>query len=286
MNRETILSRLPKGIVKALRTIRHILLIIIEPLDYAYRLVNGKGDLPPIYLRARVAPLRVLEGTSGEYVAYLKTITKLQPGERFLDIGCGCGAITYGLTGQPGLIEYLGASGRYVGTDNHKPSIGWCQQHVQGGEFYYMDIRDEDYNTNGEFKSESYTFPFADGTFDVIFLRSVFTHLLLAETTHYFNEISRLLSDNGRCLATFYLLNAKQRELAELNKYHFECRVSSARYVRKSRPRLAVAYNEAFIMGLLEDNRLVLTTPIMYGTWTGRQDGVSFQDMIFLKKQP
>ena len=287
MNKELILGRLPKCIVKALRITRHILLVIIEPLDYIYRLVNGKGDLPPLHLRARIAPLRVLEGTSGEYVAYLKLITKLQPSDRFLDIGCGCGAITFGLTGQPGLIDYLGSSGQYVGMDNHKPSIDWCQKHIKGGEFYHIAIKEDNYYPNEGITADMYNFPFPEKTFDVIFLRSVFTHLLFLETTHYIEEISRLLSDKGRCFATFYLLNEKQEELAiqGLNKYDFKFGLDSVRYVRENRPRLAVAYKEDSVIEFLHRNGLVLTQPPIYGTWSGRTDGVSFQDMLFIKKK-
>jgi hypothetical protein len=45
------IETLPAALVRSLRACRHAALLTLEPLDYAARLVNGRGDFPPLRLR-------------------------------------------------------------------------------------------------------------------------------------------------------------------------------------------------------------------------------------------
>jgi hypothetical protein len=45
-----------------------------------------------------------------------------------------------------------------------------------------------------------------------------------------------------------------------------------------------VAYEESYVLELLDKHALTLKAPIYYGHWSGREDGLSFQDILLLEK--
>ena len=47
-------------------------------------------------------------------------------------------------------------------------------------------------------------------------------------------------------------------------------------------PESAVAYDETVVMRLLEEHGLKLEKRF-YGRWTGREDGLSYQDILLLR---
>lgn len=276
---------LPKGAVRLLKSLRLYAYVCLEPLDYAARAVNGKKDFPPLHLRRYVGPLRTFEMSGAEFMVHLQTICRLQPHERLLDIGCGCGLMALHLS------DFLDDQGSYVGVDVHKPSIDWCRRNIggvhQNFEFAHIDFQNDVYNPRGGSGSSNFAFPFADQTFDCILLKSVLTHMRPAAVDCYLKEAARLLSPRGRCLATFFSLNEQQESLAKqgLNKLRFGYGDDVWRYVQKNSPESAVAFNEDYVKELLRKNGLTLAGPVVYGRWTGLPSGLSFQDMMLLQKQ-
>jgi cyclopropane fatty-acyl-phospholipid synthase-like methyltransferase len=118
----------------------------------------------------------------------------------------------------------------------------------------------------------------------VILFKSVFTHLRPAEVENYLKEASRLLKADGRCLATFFLLNHEQALFAATNALKFSFGDEQWRYVYEHSPESACAYDESFILKLLEEHDLTLARPAYYGSWSGRENGLSFQDMLIIKR--
>jgi hypothetical protein len=106
-----------------------------------------------------------------------------------------------------------------------------------------------------------------------------------AEVSNYFKEVARVLNANGRCLATFFLLNDEQAALARdgANTLPFDHGEGVWRYRYEHSPESAVAYDESFIKQLLEQHGLVLRN-LIYGTWSGRKDGLSYQDLLLIRK--
>jgi SAM-dependent methyltransferase len=147
-------------------------------------------------------------------------------------------------------------------------------------------VRNLAYNPSGTHRAETYQFPFDERSFDLILLKSVFTHMRPSEVSNYLREVSRLLKSDGRCLATFFLLNDEQSRLAlkGANDVEFKYGEGVWRYRLEQSPESAVAYDEKHVMELLEENGLILRTPIYYGRWTGRKDGLSYQDILLLEK--
>jgi SAM-dependent methyltransferase len=276
---------LPTPVVSAFRVARQLAYICLEPLDYIARIINGKGDFPPLHLRRYVGPLRTFEMSGAEFMSYLKLLCKLQPSESVLDVGCGCGLMALHLA------DYLGTVGRYTGVDIHRPSISWCRSHISAKHpnftFAFMDVRSHAYNPRGRYAAEDYSFEFEAREFDLVLLKSVFTHMRPAEVDNYIGEVSRILSDDGRCLMTFFLLNEGQAELAGsgLNQLDFRHGEGVWRYVYRNSPESAIAFDERHVLEMLHRHGLELSEPVLYGTWTGRVDGLSYQDMLLVRKR-
>ena len=277
-------QRYSRPLVNFLRASRNLVYLLLTPFDYLCRLINGKADFPPLHLRRHVGPLRSFEASGAEFMSYLRLLVGLQPGDRILDVGCGCGLMALYLK------DYLNKQGSYVGVDLHGPSINWCRRHIgsehKNFEFKHVDVQSLAYNPRGEVKGEVFTFPYESESFDVVLLKSVLTHMRPAEVENYLSEIARMLKGKGRCLATFFLLNQEQRTLAaeDRNVLKFSFGTEEWRYVYEHSPESASAYEEGHILKLLEKYGLKLSAPIYYGQWSGRKDGLSFQDMLVIER--
>jgi len=265
--------------IKLLRYVRNAGLAALGPVDYLKRAATGKTDLPPLHLRRYVGPLRSFESSGAEFMRYLREIAGLQTHERVLDVGCGCGQMALHLK------NYLDKDGSYVGLDIHRPSINWCRKKIasrhQNFQFAHIDVRNLAYNPNGSQRADAYRFPFDDHSFDLILLKSVFTHMRPPDVSNYLAEVSRLLKDNGRCLATFFLLNEAQAKQGA-NDLVFNYGEGEWRYVHEHSPESAIAYDENFVMQLVDKYGLKVEKRC-YGSWTGRKDGLSYQDMLLLR---
>ena len=275
---------LPSGALRVLKACRAAALFALEPLDWAARAVTGKRDLPPLRLRRYVGPLRSFESSGAEFMGYLRLLAGLRPDERVLDVGCGCGLMALHLK------DYLDGRGRYTGLDIHAPSVAWCRRHITPAranfEFARIDVRSEAYNPSGRHAAEEYVFPFADGSFDAVLLKSVFTHLRPGAVENYLKEVARLLAPGGRALATFFLLNERQEALRRegLNRIEFRYGEGVWRHAYRESPESAVAYREDFVLGLIDRHGLALKRPVFYGSWSGLREGLSFQDVLLLEK--
>jgi hypothetical protein len=189
------------------------------------------------------------------------------------------------------LLDYLQPPGSYVGIDIHQPSIRWCRRNIGSRranfKFQYLDVKSDAYNPLGRHSADSFGFPFEAEGFDLILLKSVFTHMRPQGVDNYLGETAHLLSQNGRCLATLFLLHEQQRQLAAqgLNQLDFAFGDGPCRSVYKHSPESAIAYDEGFVLSLLEKHGLALKGPIRYGRWSGLAEGLSYQDILLLEKR-
>jgi SAM-dependent methyltransferase len=219
-----------------------------------------------------------------EFFDYFVRLGKLKPTDKVLDIGSGTGRMAVPLT------RYLSGSGEYWGFDVVKKGVDWCNRSISrrypGFHFLHGDICNKCYNPRGRFSDGEYRFPFESGTFDFVFLTSVFTHLLPDGLENYISEMSRVLKPGGRSLSTFFLLTDEARRLLAEGRSRLDFRFEHGGCLTIDRdvPELSIAYDEDRVRGFFEAAGLEIEPPVRYGSWPGRSEFLSFQDIILASR--
>lgn len=251
-----------EAVAKILRPIRASLQTLVEPLDWSARILNNKHNYPPLRLRQRVGSLNDFESSGGEYVAYLKLLCNLKYGDRLLDVGCGCGLMGLQINENPSLAEYT----RYYGLDIDQEAIRWCKKHIL--QAYFKEV------------TNNCHLPLANNSIDAVLCKSLFTHLLVHETREVLEELNRIMAPGAKCLSTWFLLRLNT---PHKGRYVFPFSQGPIAVERPSKPTLAVAYQEGWILGLLD--QLGFTHEVYPGSWRGDVRGLSFQDIIVFTKE-
>lgn len=199
-----------------------------------------------------------------------KFLVELRENDHILDVGCGPGRMALALA------SYLGMSGRYEGFDINRKEIEWCRNEIESrwphSHFRFVDVHNISYNPTGSVPAREFTFPYEDDTFNFVFLTSVFTHMLPDEMYNYLGEVARVLNPRGRCLITYFILNANSQSAIDENKARltFRHRVHASAYVQYSHePGKAVAYDETFLREQYRKVGLQVKEPIYFGAWSG-----------------
>jgi SAM-dependent methyltransferase len=220
-----------------------------------------------------------------EFLRYFIELGDLKPNERVLDVGCGIGRMTVPLT------KYLDESGSYEGFDIVADGINWCRKKITpkhpSFRFQLADVFNKKYNPHGRYQASEYRFPYESECFDFVFPISVFTHMLPDDLEHYLCEIARVIKKEGRCLITFFLWNEESSRLINAGKsvYDFRYEGEGFRTIHEAIPESAVAYDEKFIRRLYEKCGFTIREPIHFGSWCGRENSLTFQDLIIAVKQ-
>src|SRR5262249_8590898 len=141
-------------------------------------------------------------------------------------------------------------------------------------------------NPKGKYQSLDFRFPYPDASFDVVFLTSVFTHMFPPDVEHYLDEIARVLKPGGRCLCTFFLLNEESLALiaAGQGTRKFQHEREGYRTIHEKRPEEGIAFPEAVVRELYGKYGLNPREPVRYGSWCGRTEHLSYQDVVIAAK--
>ena len=268
-----IVKRLRKWLRRILREVYYFL---IDTFDSA---LGRRDELTP--------PRRMVFVGDGnfraigeEFLRYFTELGKFKPNEGVLDVGCGVGRIAVPLT------RFLDKDGSYEGFDIVKTGTDWCNNNISRKfphfHFQHADILNRAYNPKGKLDAAKWRFPYQSGTFDFVFLTSVFTHMLPEAMENYFSEISRVLKRDGRCLITFFLLTAESVGLVDQRKSTLDFKYAFGKYrvIDEDAPESAIAYAEQYIRSLYQKHDMMIMEPVYYGSWCGRQDFLSYQDII------
>ncbi len=219
-----------------------------------------------------------------EFKDYFIRFGNLQPNSKVLDVGCGIGRMAVPL------MRYLSQEGEYRGFDIVKKGTDWCQEHISAEapnfSFLHSDVYNKYYNPKGKIAARDFKFPYEDEFFDLVFLTSVFTHMLPADMENYLSEISRVLKAGGKALITFFLLNSESEDLLRSGQstLNFRFDQGGCLAIHPTIPEKAVAYKEEVVTRLFERHQMTITQPIQYGSWCGREISLSFQDLIAATK--
>lgn len=255
-------------------------------------MLNSQSSVPEIIIPDELLPSKDLRLSVGgsfkaigtEFFRYFIEIAGLKPDEAVLDVGCGVGRMAVPLT------QYLSDRGRYEGFDIVESGITWCQSVISprypNFKFQRADLYNEYYNPTGQALASNYRFPYSDNCFDFVFLTSVFTHILPDGIENYLREISRVVKPGGRALITAFLLNKNSLFCLEAGLSTLELTeiFDNYRLADKTFPESAVAYEEGFFLALAEQFGLRVNSPIYYGSWCGREDFLSVQDILLMDK--
>ena len=116
---------------------------------------------------------------------------------------------------EPNIRELLATSLRYAGFDVMAQAIDWCKANIAVGDprfdFVHADMHSDRYNPAGSQPASAFVFPYADASFDYVWLGSVFTHLLAADQAQFAREIARVLRPGGISIVSWYLIDDEAR---------------------------------------------------------------------------
>ncbi len=261
---------------------------LIDPVDYLVRVNRGYKHLPRYSIRVRSNGVyRQFGGTS--FVHYGNLLANILNEEigfdkplKVLEIGCGCGRVAFGLS-KFDTIDYTGVDIDHISLKSSRSNLLLKQKEYN---FELMDVFNREYNPNGRYKASSYTFPYPDQHFDVIFLVSVFTHMLSEDVDRYVQEISRMLKPGGICMFTAFLMDyGREFDHSELS---FRYNNGPSYYCSRQIPEKSVGYYLDFFKEIFLENQFILSK-VLLGDWRKSQEiksssGFS-QDILFIKKE-
>jgi len=120
-----------------------------------------------------------------------------------LDFGCGTGRLALGI------LSVFGDLHVYEGVDVSGTAIDWCRRNISSDHpsfrFTHTDVQNARYNPSGNAVGSNARLPFADRSFDVIHLYSVFSHLRSNDIRLYLGEFHRLLRKTGSVFLTAFV---------------------------------------------------------------------------------
>jgi SAM-dependent methyltransferase len=161
--------------------------------------------VPPVSLM-RTEGIDVLEEWfrwAEEWSMLLRVYGRLGRRSRVLEIGCGLGRTAFA-------FRFLVPDGTYDGFDITREKIEFLQgfsAQFPNFRFHHADLINTHYNPRGTIAPNAFTFPFGDGSMDLVYAASVFTHLLPVHAQHYIQEGARVLDRGGRMLVSVFLLD-------------------------------------------------------------------------------
>ena len=250
------------------------------PSDLVNKMTRQKGEIVP--------PKGLIFTGSGDFLKqgkeYLEIFTEyggLQPHHHVLDIGSGIGRMAIPIAG------YLDATARYEGFDVMKVGIEWCQKNLTPlfphFNFTHVPLKNDLYTNEGE-AAEDFRFPYEDNAFDFCFLTSVFTHMTDKQVENYLKEIHRVLKPEGRCLATFFILN----EIAKHDsnpEFQFPYDFGHYRLMDEKVTSANVAYEQSYLEDFANQIGLKIKD-FHFGFWSHQRkaEALSFQDIVIFEK--
>jgi len=221
--------------------------------------------------------------TRQAFLDKIYTRGKLKPSHSVLEIGPGIGRFALPIT------QFLQPYGCFKGLEILPQAVKYCNYHI-GSRFknfnmFLVDINNQMYNESGQLTAAEYRFPFEDSEFDLVYLQSVFTHMMFPGVANYIAEISRVLKPGGHCVATYFVLNDETHQLITEGKatQTFLIKEGDSYTNVKEKPETAVAFEEPLVVSTHAKYNLKVVDPIDYGFWRGIKARVP-QDVVVARK--
>jgi len=154
--------------------------------DFDYRTAYRRADLDRDYWSIVGPTSREEFEALGRGKRQVLIDLGLSPSSRVLDVGCGTGQLT------EALLDFLGADGRYCGTDIAPEAIVFCRHRFHRPNFVFL-------------QSEMTRLPIEGECFDFVYFGSVFTHLYPQEVRDLLRDVRRLLAADGQIVGDVFV---------------------------------------------------------------------------------
>jgi SAM-dependent methyltransferase len=218
------------------------------------------------------------------FFSHFKKYCNFTEDSAVLDVGCGIGRMAIPFT------KYLSSKGSYEGFDIVKVGIDWCTKNISSKfpnfNFKLIALKNDLYRLDTEQLASNLKFPYNDNSFDLVFLTSVFTHMLPQDVENYISEIQRVLINDKKCFATFFIIEEeKETTQNTIGSKSFPHDYGNYSLMDKNVKEANVAYKKSYIEMLLKKNNLEITHFIK-GNWSGIQNSEldEHQDIIIFRK--
>jgi SAM-dependent methyltransferase len=282
--RKFIKSIIPASIFHRVRDFPYYFIDLVQKND------KTNDTCPPLSLMFDGPRSKEKFKTSGEQALHFyKEVAKISPDSFMLDIGSGIGRKTIPL------LSFLSPAAMYVGMDINTTGIDWCLRNItsKNGRFMFfpVNIYNKFYSPNGSIIPNKLVLPFADNSFDVVALWSVFTHMYPDDIAHYLSEIARVLKPGGQLLCSYYLMNEQAQARIKDGSARQAIVHAGDRYWTNNPniPEDLIAVSDAWLgqeatkVGLAIDS-------IRYGAWSGNAvdsaiEQMNFQDIVIARKR-
>lgn len=117
-----------------------------------------------------------------------------------LDIGCGAGRLPIGLLARRAAFSF------YLGIDVAKDRVDWCAKNLSPQDprlhYQFLDMHNARYNPAGQ---RTLDLALPPSSFDIIYLYSVFSHLIETDVRLYLDLIATVLRPGGVCFTTMFV---------------------------------------------------------------------------------
>ena len=210
--------------------------------------------------------------------------TNLNSESIVLEIGCGYGRVAVALT------ELLSPNGHYNGMDVVEAAVDWCAKEISSRypnfKFFHANVSNAYANGAHGIDAIAYKLPFADNTYDLVFLTAVFSHMRPEEIRAYLQEIYRVLKPGAACYATYFLTDDFVIEQIANNRAtpKFKHDFGNFLSINKRVPEKTIAIRESLIRDYYRESGLSIREPISYGCWANRPHCDGYQDVIVATK--
>ena len=249
--------------------------------------LSGKNPIFPSRENIRkIGPINTLREFKELGIQSLKVLlnyTHIRPGSRVLDIGCGFGRLAIPLT------HYLSAQGSYAGIDVMPDAIDDCRRRFEGShdnfEFQHVNVHNGLYNHQAGVGAQGFRLPFEDNQFDLVFMFSVFSHMMPEDVAAYLAQVQRVLMPGGMLMTTFFILNDHARDAIArgTTRRSFSYPAAGCFADDGDQPEVAVAYEQHRVEQLIQGSGLEYIHTF-YGQWANRRWALSGQDAVICMK--
>lgn len=203
------------------------------------------------------------------------------------DYGCGLGRLAYAAS------KFLGEAGSYIGYEPNSRALSFLKDayrtranfHFHGDELSseedYIAIKSSEVRVGGKKSLDILPQNYIGRVVDIQYSSSVLTHMWLESISRLLTNLNAVVKQDGLCVNTWLIID-------DFARYSLDCgtadrvlpyRVNDAYTTSRENPLMCTAYALADVTAAYQraEHEIV---KILWGTWSGRGNGVHYQDIV------